>query len=62
MGLIEYIKDTKGEMKHVSWPTKSQAIGYTMIVLVLSVALALYLGLFDYIFTNIIDRFFISKF
>jgi preprotein translocase subunit SecE len=60
MLLLDYIRDTKGEMKHVSWPTKSQVIAYTLIVLVLSVVLALYLGFFDYIFTQVIDRLFIK--
>ena len=62
MLLLDYIRDTKGEMKHVSWPTKNQAIGYTAIVLVLSIVLSIYLGFFDFIFTRVIDAFFISKF
>ena len=62
MLLLDYIRDTKGEMKHVSWPTKSQAIGYTALVLVLSIVLSIYLGLFDFLFTRVIDAFFISKF
>jgi len=62
MLLLDYIRDTKGEMKHVSWPTKSQAIAYTALVLVISIALSIYLGFFDYIFTRVIDAFFISKF
>jgi preprotein translocase subunit SecE len=62
MKLFDYIRDTKGEMKHVSWPTKNQAIGYTIIVLLVSIVLALYLGFFDYIFTQVIDRFFINNF
>jgi preprotein translocase subunit SecE len=62
MKLLDYIRDTKGEMKHVSWPTKSQATGYTILVLIISVILAFYLGFFDYIFTNIFDRFIINNF
>ena len=62
MLLLDYIRDTKGEMKHVSWPTKSQAIGYTALVLVISIVLSIYLGFFDFIFTRVIDAFFISKF
>jgi preprotein translocase subunit SecE len=62
MLLLDYIRDTKGEMKHVSWPTKNQAIGYTAIVLVLSIVLSIYLGFFDFIFTRVMDAFFISKF
>jgi len=60
MLLLDYIRDTKGEMKHVSWPTKSQAIGYTALVLVISIVLSIYLGFFDFIFTRVIDAFFIN--
>lgn len=57
MSISDYVKETRVEVKHVSWPTRSQAIGYTVIVIGISVALALYLGLFDYIFTTLLKRF-----
>lgn len=47
----EYLKETKTEMKHVIWPSKSQTIYYTLIVIILSVVIAYYLGVFDYIFS-----------
>ncbi|MFA6446104.1 MAG: preprotein translocase subunit SecE [Candidatus Paceibacterota bacterium] len=47
-----YLKDTRGEMKHVNWPTRSTAIAFTIIVIVVSVLTAFYLGLFDFIFTS----------
>lgn len=50
--LINYIRDTKGEMKHVSWPTRHQTVVYTALVIVLSLVLAAYLGLFDFLFTE----------
>jgi len=56
MGLIEYIKDTKGEMKHVSWPTKKQAIAYTTLVVVISVSVALFLGLADFSFSRLLEK------
>ncbi len=51
MGLVNYIKETQGELKHVSWPTRQQAVAFTAIVVLISVGLSLYLGLFDYIFS-----------
>ncbi len=54
MKLTEYVRDTKGELNHVSWPTKKQAIGYTVLTVVLSLIAALYLGLLDGIFTRIV--------
>jgi len=50
MKLLNYFKDTKSEMRHVSWPTKDQTIGFTLIVLGVSIFTALLLGLFDLAF------------
>jgi preprotein translocase subunit SecE len=51
MKLIEYLKDTKGEMKHVSWPTRRQAFFYTMLVVLCAIVTAFFLGVFDSIFS-----------
>jgi preprotein translocase SecE subunit len=50
MGLTNYIKETRGEMKHVNWPTRRQAIAYTIAVIVISVLVAYMLGAFDALF------------
>lgn len=52
--LSNYILETKEEMKHVSWPTKNQTIFYTGLVIAISVGVAAYLGVFDYIFSFIL--------
>ncbi|MFH1455073.1 MAG: preprotein translocase subunit SecE [bacterium] len=51
MKLSNYISETKEEMKHVSWPTKNQTLMFTIIVILISIGVAAYLGLFDYIFS-----------
>jgi preprotein translocase SecE subunit len=59
MGLINYIKETNGELKHVSWPTKSQSIWFTIVVIIISLFTAFFLGFFDYIFSFGIEKFII---
>lgn len=49
--LTEYLRETKGELKHVSWPTRDQAILFTIVVVVFSIIVAAFLGAFDFIFT-----------
>ena len=49
--LSDYFIETKEEMKHVSWPTKNQTMMFTVLVIVISVVIAAYLGLFDYLFS-----------
>ncbi len=56
MGFIQYIKDTRGELHHVAWPSRLQTIVYTILVIILSVFIALYLGLFDFVFTTGLSR------
>ncbi|TSC67241.1 MAG: hypothetical protein CEO19_303 [Parcubacteria group bacterium Gr01-1014_73] len=57
MKLVEYLKETRSELKHVSWPTRRQAIAFTAIVIAISVFVAIFLGLFDYLFTFAIEKF-----
>ena len=54
---IQYIRDTRAELVHVVWPTRRQAIGFTLMVIAVSIVISLILGLFDYIFSLIIQKF-----
>lgn len=54
--LGNYLRDTAAEMKHVSWPTQTQALIYTVLVIVVCAFVALFLGAFDYVFTTILNR------
>lgn len=55
--LTDYFRDTRAEIKHVSWPTQRQAIVFTALVIVLSLVVAFLLGAFDFLFTRAIDWF-----
>jgi len=57
MALGQYLKDTQAELRHVAWPTRSQTIIYTVMVALVSILVAIYLGFFDYIFTTGLSRF-----
>lgn len=61
MSLIDYLRETHGELKHVSWPTRSQTIAYTIIVIVISFAVAYFLGFFDYGFTFLLKTFILGR-
>ena len=49
--LSNYILETRGELKHVSWPTKNQTFMFTVLVIFISIVISAYLGLFDYLFS-----------
>jgi len=56
MKFIQYLRDTKSEMKHVVWPTRRQAVAFTLLVVALSILTSFYLGAFDALFTSIIKK------
>ena len=55
MSILNYLTETKGELAHVNWPTKKQSIIFSVVVIIISVAVAAFLGLFDYIFAKILN-------
>jgi preprotein translocase SecE subunit len=52
----QYLKDTRAELRHVAWPTRTQTIVYTILIFAISVGVALYLSFFDLLFTQSISR------
>jgi len=49
--LMEYLRDTRAELRKVHWPTRQEAENLTKIVLGVTVAMALLMGLLDYLFS-----------
>lgn len=54
--LVNFIQEARVELKKVNWPTKQQTINYTLIVIGLSVAMALFLGGLDFVFSDILKK------
>jgi len=52
-----FLKEVLLEMKKVNWPTRQETIRYTLIVIGVSVAVAVLLGGFDFLFTRLLNRF-----
>ncbi len=57
MSFIKYLKDVKTELSHVSWPTQKQTIIFTALVVAISIVTSIYLGIFDFIFINLLKKF-----
>lgn len=53
---IQYLRDVRAELTHVSWPTSTQALGYTVLVVLIVVLVSLFLGASDFIFTLGLER------
>ena len=44
----QFLREVKVELKKVTWPTRKQTIGSTVVVLILVVIVSLFLGLVDF--------------
>lgn len=49
--VVRYLRDTRAELRKVSWPTREEAWSLTKVVLAVTVSMALLLGLLDYLFS-----------
>jgi len=53
--LIKYIKDSIIEMKKVTWPSRKEALNYTVLIVIITIAVAIFLGGLDFIFSKILE-------
>ena len=52
--IVNYFKDTRGELRKVTWPTRQAATNLTLIVLGVTVAMAIFLGAVDLLFATLV--------
>lgn len=50
---VQYFEEVVRELKKVDWPNREQTIQQTVLVIVVSVVVAAYLGGLDYLFTQL---------
>jgi preprotein translocase subunit SecE len=48
---VQYLRDTRAELRKVHWPTRQEAENLTKIVLAVTVSMAAVMGLLDYLFS-----------
>jgi len=58
--ILRYIREMRGELRKVTWPEREESWRLTAIVLGVTLLFALFLWVFDTIFSNII-QFLISQ-
>lgn len=54
---MAFFKEVRLEMKRVNWPTREETLKLTLIVIIFSIAVAIYLGGLDFIFSVLLNKF-----
>jgi len=55
--IINFLREAKTELLKVNWPSKQQIINYTLTVIGISIAVAIFLGSLDYFFSYLLKTF-----
>ena len=50
-----FFTEVKSELTKVTWPTKDQVIRLTGVVIIISVAVGLFVGGLDFVFTKVVE-------
>jgi len=58
--VLQFFKEAKAELLKVNWPNRQQIINYTLTVIGISIAVAIFLGGLDYFFSYIIKTFIVN--
>ena len=52
-GIQQFIKETIGELRKVSWPTRNEAWNLTIVVLIVLFAMTIFLGTLDLAYSRL---------
>ncbi len=55
--VLDYVRESRAELKKVAWPTKQQLWYSTLIVIVVTAIASAYLGLVDLVLTGVFSKF-----
>ena len=53
--VVRYFRETRVELGKVSWPTRREALNLTVIVLVVTTGMAVFLYSMDFLFTKVFE-------
>jgi preprotein translocase subunit SecE len=54
--MIQFAREAAAEVSRINWPSRREVIGLTVLVLLVSVVVAAYLGALDVAFTWLVER------
>ncbi|MCJ7702884.1 MAG: preprotein translocase subunit SecE [Anaerolineales bacterium] len=52
-GIRRFYRETVGELRKVTWPTRQEAINLTIIVIAVTFGMSAFLGIVDFLFSRL---------
>lgn len=56
--LIQFVKDALRELKNVTWPGRKEIVASTVIVVLVTLLLMIYLGVIDFVLAKLVKLIF----
>jgi preprotein translocase subunit SecE len=57
-GAVQFVREVRGELRKVAWPTRGEVVNYSIIVLIAVVLLTAYVAALDYGFGEVLLKLF----
>ena len=57
-GPVQFVREVRGELRKVAWPTRQETIRYTIIVLVTVIVLTAFIAGLDWVFSEFVFKLF----
>lgn len=54
---ITYLKNVRAELTHVVWPSPKTALAHTILIILISAFVAVFIGVLDYALTSLVGSF-----
>lgn len=58
--IIRFFTEAKAELTKVSWPNRQELVRYTILVVIISLAVAIFLGVLDVAFSYLVENYLIK--
>ncbi|MEE9441251.1 MAG: preprotein translocase subunit SecE [candidate division Zixibacteria bacterium] len=56
--IVKFLKETKAEMIKVTWPTRQEIVGSTIVTVVVAIIVSIFIGIVDFALDKIVRTIF----
>lgn len=58
--ILTFLREAKVELSRVNWPSQQEIMRYTVLVIVISITVALFLGALDFLFSFLVEKYLLT--
>lgn len=58
--ILGFLRAVQAELTKVNWPTREEIVRYTVMVVIISAAVAAFLGTLDYFFSYLVETYLLT--